>query len=135
MIFSLFAKSSARSNGILQGVSVSSVLFRQSHHLPNTLEVHRTNLDHMARLLTLQDTIATTTRHASNIEKLRAIDHVVILTSCYTNAICLNLEAQAALILPQRGCHPGLHPVRRNLSSRVVCLLKLLAATWRCLRV
>ena len=40
--------------------------------------MHGANLDHMANLLALQDTVATTTGHASNVEQLGTIDHVVI---------------------------------------------------------
>ena len=40
--------------------------------------MHGANLDYMANLLALQDTVATATGHASNVEQLGTIDHVVI---------------------------------------------------------
>lgn len=77
MIFSLLAKSRARSKGILQLVST---LDRSSQlsNLPNSLKMHGSNLDHMSDLLALQDTVAATSGHTGHIEKLGAIDHVVV---------------------------------------------------------
>lgn len=49
-----------------------------SKDLPNTLQVHRANLHHMAQLLTLQDTVTATTSHPSHVEQLRTINHMVI---------------------------------------------------------
>lgn len=45
---------------------------------PNTLEVHGSNFDDMSCLFTLEDAISAPSSHASNIEKLGTIDHVVI---------------------------------------------------------
>ena len=50
----------------------------QPMHLPHAFEVHGSNLDHMPHLLTLQDAISAATGHARDIQKLRAVDHVVI---------------------------------------------------------
>lgn len=103
--------------------------------LPDTFEVHWSYLHDVARLLAFQDTIATPTRHARDVEQLRAVYHVVILPPCYTNTVRLNLEAQATLIFPQCGCHPRLHAMRRNLPTGVEGLLKLLGAIRCWLRV
>jgi hypothetical protein len=40
--------------------------------------VHGPNLDYVADLFTLENTIATTSGHASNIQQLGTVDHVVI---------------------------------------------------------
>lgn len=45
---------------------------------PHALQVHRTNLDHMTDLFTLQDTVTTTASHTSDIEQLGTVDHMVI---------------------------------------------------------
>lgn len=45
---------------------------------PYTFEVHGPNLDNMSSLLTLQDAISAASGHASNIEKLGAVDHVIV---------------------------------------------------------
>lgn len=55
--------------------------------------MHWTNLDHMASLFTLQDAVATTTRHTSDVEKLRTVNHVIVLTSRDAHPVRLNLEA------------------------------------------
>lgn len=44
------------------------------------------------------------------------------LASSHTNSLCLDLEAQATLVLPQRRSHPRLHAWRGNLSRRVESL-------------
>jgi hypothetical protein len=66
VIFSLFANSSARSNGILR-LLVDEELEELLEHLPDTLEMHRADLDHMPGLLALQDTISATSCHARHI--------------------------------------------------------------------
>lgn len=106
---------------------VRSVLRRELRHLPDTLEVHWANLDHVASLLALQDAIAATTGHASDVEELRAIDHVIVLTSGDTDAIGLDLEAEAPFIFPQRSGHTGFHAMRRNLPGGVKGGLEALA--------
>jgi hypothetical protein len=104
-------------------------------YLPNTFEMHGSDLYYVARFLALQDAVTTTSRHASHIEELCAVNHVVILAPCHANTVTLNLEAQATLILPQSRCHSGLHARRRDLPSRIEGALKaLLWRTWRWLR-
>lgn len=77
VIFSLLAKSRALSKGILCFISNGDVIM-SSKSVPDSFEVHRPNLDHMPSFLALQDTITPSSRHASNIEKLGAIDHVIV---------------------------------------------------------
>lgn len=136
VIFSLFAKSSARSKGILFMLVQVRCVCTHFECLPDTLEMHRSDLDHMSSLLTLKNTVATTTRHSSDIEKLGTINEVVVLPSCNADAIRLYLEAQATLVLPQSCSHSWLHTRRRNLSSSIVRLLRiLLSASWWRLRI
>lgn len=94
---------------------------------PDTLQVHRTNLDHVSVFLALQNAVATTARHASNIEQLGTVDHVVIFTSCNADAFRFNLEAKATLVFPKRRSHSRLHAMRRNLSGRVKGCARVLA--------
>lgn len=120
MIFSLFAKSSARSKGILQSCVSRQVGHRSSkRHLPDTLQVHWANLHHVSRLLALQDTITTTTCHTGNVQKLRTIDHVIVLAPSHAHAICLDLEAQAALIFPKSCSDSRFHAMRCDLTSGI----------------
>ncbi|KAI7288208.1 hypothetical protein KC345_g112 [Hortaea werneckii] len=93
---------------------------------PDTFQVHRPNLYNVARLLALQNTIATSTRHSSNIEKLRAVDHMVVLASCNANSVRFDLKAKTAFIFPKGSRHPWLHSRRRDLASCVKRALKLL---------
>lgn len=81
--------------------------------------MHWTNLDNVTRLFALEYAITTTSSHTSNIEKLGAVDHVVVLASRNTNSIGLNLEAQAAFIFPQRRGDSRLHAWWRDLAGGV----------------
>ena len=47
-------------------------------HIPDAFEVHWSNLHYMAELLAFENTVATPTCHASDIQQLRTVDHVVI---------------------------------------------------------
>lgn len=76
MIFSLFANSSARSNGILHIVSLRGEWDQDC--LPDALQVHGTNLYDVARLLALENAIPSSSGHASHVEKLRAVDKVIV---------------------------------------------------------
>lgn len=40
--------------------------------------MHGTNLHDVARLLALENTVPSSSSHASNVEQLRAIDHVIV---------------------------------------------------------
>lgn len=68
--------------------------------LPDTLEVHRADLDDVSRLLTLQDTISAASCHASDIEQLGTVDHVVVFTTSDAYAFGFDLETETALIFP-----------------------------------
>lgn len=46
--------------------------------VPDTLQVHGANFHDVANLLTLQDSIPSTTGHTGNVEQLGAVDHVVV---------------------------------------------------------
>lgn len=43
--------------------------------------MHRSNFDDMTRFLALQDTITASSCHTGDVEKLGAIDHVIVCTS------------------------------------------------------
>lgn len=80
VIFSLLAKSRARSNGILS-VSVSRDLNAKSSaadDLPDPFQVHRSDLDDMTRLFALQYPVSPATSHPRDVQKLGAVDHVVV---------------------------------------------------------
>lgn len=47
-------------------------------NVPDTLEMHGANLDHVPGLFALQDAISSASGHTSNIEKFGAVDHMVI---------------------------------------------------------
>lgn len=47
-------------------------------NIPDALQVHGANLDDVARLLTLQDTISSASGHTSYVQQLRSVDHVVV---------------------------------------------------------
>jgi hypothetical protein len=44
--------------------------------------MHGTNLDNMARLFALENTISSSSGHACDIEQLCAIDHVIVWKRC-----------------------------------------------------
>lgn len=90
---------------------------------PDALQMHRPYLYHMAHLFALQNSISSTTRHSSHIEKLGAIDHVVVFSACHADTSGLNLETQATLIFPQSCRNPRLHTVRRYLPCGIHSLI------------
>ena len=99
MIFSLFAKSMARSNGILETVSPDSMDMNEDS-LPYAFEVHWPNLDDIPNLFTFQNPVPTTSCHLRNIEKLRAVDHVIVLSPRNAYSIDLNLKTECTLVFP-----------------------------------
>lgn len=94
---------------------------------PNSLQMHRTNLDHVSVLLALENTVATTARHTSHVKQFGSVDHVVVFASSHANAVGLNLEAKTSLVFPERGSHSRLHARRRDLSCCVKCSTRILA--------
>ena len=77
MIFSLLANSRARSKGILQYVSMMEGKVEKLDS-PHTLEVHWADLNDVARLLTLQNTVPSTSCHSCYVQKLGSVDHMII---------------------------------------------------------
>jgi hypothetical protein len=92
----------------------------------NALLVHGANLDDVSNLFTLQNTISSTTGHTSYIQQLGSVNHVVILASSNANTSSLDLEAQAALVLPQRSGDTGLHAWRGLLAGSIKTLVTAL---------
>lgn len=97
-------------------VSAHSVSAYHQKYSPDALQVHRTDLDDIPSLLTLEDTVTTPTSHACDIEQLGAIDHVIIFSSSHANAVGFDLKAETAFVFPQGRRHSRLHPMRRNLT-------------------
>ena len=87
VIFSLLAKSNARSKGILLKCQKKLKAHGCCRHLPDAFKMHRSDLDNMPHLLALQDAVAPTSSHASNIEKFRSIDHVIVYKRVSQNFI------------------------------------------------
>lgn len=69
---------------------------------PNTLEMHGANLDNDALLFIFENTVSLAARHAADVEQLGAVDHVVVVPSSNTDTTGVDLEAERALILPER---------------------------------
>ena len=46
--------------------------------IPDTLQMHRSNLDDMTCFLALENAITTTSGHSRNVQKLGTVDHVII---------------------------------------------------------
>jgi hypothetical protein len=53
-------------------------VLRWQMYSPNTLQMHRPDLDNMPGLLALQNSIPASTGHSCYVEQLRAVDHVVV---------------------------------------------------------
>lgn len=60
---------------------------------PDPLQMHWANLDNVLLLLALENTVTAASGHASNIEKLSAINHMIIFSSGYASSLDINLEA------------------------------------------
>jgi len=86
---------------------------------PDTFEVHGTNLDDMAGLFALQNTVSPTSRHTSYIQQLRAVDHVIVFSASDTHAVRLDLKAQTTLVFPQSSGDSGLHARGSDLTGSV----------------
>ena len=112
--------------GYPKSVSTTCIAESDLCDSPDAFQVHGSNLHHVSCLLALQDAITASASHAGNIQQLRAIDHVVVFSSRDAYAICFDLEAQAALVLPQRRGHSGLHARRCDLARGVECVLRLI---------
>lgn len=106
---------------------------------PDTFQVHRTNLDNMAKFLAFQDTVSATSGHACNVQQLRSIDHMVVFASSHTDALCLYLIAQTTFILPESRRHTRLGTRRLQLTSGIVNKTlhrgaRGVAISWSCYR-
>lgn len=70
---------------------------------PHALQVHGPDLHHMSDLLQLQDTVTASTRHLRHVQKLGAVDHVVVGTTHHRHVVGVHLVAQGLLVLPHGG--------------------------------
>jgi len=114
-------------------VSITFFELQNRIGLPDTFQVHWTNLYNVSSLLTLQDTIATSTCHSGNVQQFCAVDHMVVLTPGHANAIRLDLKAEATFVFPKSRGDSRLHAMRCDLATGVdlVCCKRL--PRWRCL--
>lgn len=107
--------------------------------------MHRADLDNMSNLLALQNAVPSSSGHTSHIQQLGSVDHVVVYGICgqpkqfptalhhsthtftagNADSASFHLEAKAALVFPERGCHPRLHSWRRVLPRGVECVVRL----------
>jgi hypothetical protein len=67
---------------------------------PNTFEMHRSDFHNMLLLLAFQHPVSSTSGHASHIQKLGAIDHMIIFTSGNASSSNINLKTQCSFIFP-----------------------------------
>lgn len=67
---------------------------------PNTLEMHRADLDYVPRLLGLQDPVTTASGHLGHVQQLGSVDHVVICSPNHGNAVRFDLVAEGLFVLP-----------------------------------
>lgn len=78
-------------------------------HSPNALQVHRTDLDNVTRLLALQDAVSSTPGHSGYIQQFCTVNHMVIFSAGNTDATRVDLKADTALVLPERRSDFRLH--------------------------
>lgn len=82
MIFSLFAKSRALSNGILLQCQRSGLQIRVGvTNIPDALEVHWTNFHNMPHLFAFQYSVSSASGHTCNVEQFGTVDHVIVYNS------------------------------------------------------
>jgi hypothetical protein len=79
-------------------------------NVPDTLQVHGSDFHHVANFLALENTVTSPSSHASHIEQLRAVDHMVI---CSTGTLATELVpgvSSASYLLASRHKRPWLQP-------------------------
>lgn len=98
--------------------------------------MHWSYLDDFAVFLRLQNAVTSTASHSRDIQKLCAIDHVVVyiesdtifkkrdsdhltMTASDTDTIRLHLKAQCALVFPDSRGHFWFHAWRQQLASLI----------------
>jgi hypothetical protein len=67
VIFSLFAKSSARSKGILSKGQLRNMLHIPPPYSPNSFQMHGPNFDDVSHFFTLEDAVPSASGHSCNI--------------------------------------------------------------------
>lgn len=119
-------------------------------YLPHAFQMHWPYLDHVTCFLALENAIAATSSHASNVQKFCPIDHMIVcqveisslslpgyfvhvkltFTACNADAFCFHLKAKTSLIFPERCGYPWLHSWRSNLSSGIKRMLTGIWSSW-----
>ena len=126
--------------------------------LPDTLKMHRTDLDNVTSFLALQNAVSASSSHSSNVKKLSTIYEVVVwkiglanrimassrsstlktfpltFATSYANALGFDLEAQTAFVFPESCRYAGFHSWRRNLTSRIDGPLRIALTVAACCR-
>ena len=59
---------------------VRQVPSKNRAYVPDALEMHRADLDDVPQFLALENAISSTSGHASDIQELRAVDHMIIFS-------------------------------------------------------
>lgn len=77
------ANAFARAKVILHGIDqISNNFFygldKSIVPLPNSLKMHRANLDYNTTFFVLENTVSFTSRHSNYIKQFCAIDHIVV---------------------------------------------------------
>lgn len=81
VIFSLLAKSRARSKGILSPSQRQKHIKWLRSFIPDTFEMHWTDLNHVSSFLTFEYSVSSPSSHSGHVEELCAIYHVVVCQS------------------------------------------------------
>lgn len=87
---------------------------------PDTFKVHRSNLDDVADLFTLEYPIPSAAGHVCYIQQLCAVDKAIVFASCDANTFDLHLEAHCSFIFPHGSGQLRFVVWRGDLPSRVL---------------
>jgi len=81
---------------------------------PNALEMHGAYFDHGASLLTLEDAVTSTAGHASHVQELGAVDHMIVWLNVSIMAVQVvesdDLPSLRATQMPLASIWKHIHP-------------------------
>lgn len=80
-----------------------SELFSSCERNPDAFEMHSSNFDDDSLLFILEDTITLSTGHATYVEQLGTVNHVVVMSSGDADTTSVHLEAKGAFVFPEGG--------------------------------
>jgi len=87
--------------------------------LPAALQVHRANLDHVSRLLGLEDAVSPAAGHPCHGQEFGPVDEMVVLPARNTYTLSIYFETKGAFVLPKSDGDPGFHTKQRYLPGCV----------------